>query len=85
MGAQGGRTRDVSICEDYQDRVFVSEGTGGGLGGFFPLKTYGAETPVQDANEALDRRRGDGEGVFDGEEASAEGDVCEEAEGEGQG
>ena len=76
----------MSICEDYQDRVFVSKGTGGGLRGFFPpLKTYGAETPVQDANEALDRRRGDGEGVFDGEEASAECDVCKEAEGEGQG
>ena len=49
------------------------------------VKTYSAETPVEDANETFDRRRRHREGILYSEKTSAKRDVCKETEGESQG
>lgn len=47
--------------------------------------SYGADSPVEDADEDFHRGAGDGEGVFELEEGWGESEVGEEAGGEGQG
>lgn len=67
IGAQGGRMRDVSIWEGRGISWWL------GLGWDGWGWAYGSQTPVEQGYEAFDWRGGDGEGVFEGEEAGAQG------------
>ena len=62
MGAQGGRTREVSIFFEIFVSFSFSLVRGAGLEG-----TYGSQSPVEDRDQAFDRGRGHGEGIFRGE------------------
>ena len=46
-------------------------------------RSYGSETPVEHANQALHWRAGHAEQVLDGEEARTHGQISQQADGEG--